>query len=141
MSDQDIHWQQRFLHFEKAFLLLQDAVSIEKPSIVERAGLIQFFERSFDLSWKLLKDFLEAEGFTPASPKAIITHALESNLISESHDWLDAIEGRRLTMDTYNEATALDVERRIRIKYFPRLQQLHRDFSVRVSCGGNSFTA
>jgi hypothetical protein len=63
MNDPDIRWKQRFSQFEKAFALLQSAMAIEHPSIVERAGLIQFFEMTFEIGWKLLKDFLEAEGY------------------------------------------------------------------------------
>ena len=38
MSDQGIRWQQRFHQFDKAFVLLQSAIAIEKPSIIERRG-------------------------------------------------------------------------------------------------------
>jgi nucleotidyltransferase substrate binding protein (TIGR01987 family) len=133
MSEQDIRWQQRFHHFEKAFLLLQDAVSIEKPSVVERAGLIQFFEMAFELAWKLLKDYEEAEGFTVKSPRDAIKQAFQAEIISEGHDWLDALEDRNLTTHTYNEETAIDVEQKVRLKYFPRLQQLHHDFGIKVN--------
>ncbi|HBG05087.1 MAG: nucleotidyltransferase [Geobacteraceae bacterium GWC2_58_44] len=133
MSANDIRWHQRFLQFEKAFLLLQEAISIEKPSIVERAGLIQFFEMAFELSWKLLKDYEEAEGFIVKSPRDAIKQAFQANIVSQGHDWLDGLEDRNLTTHTYNEQTAIDVEQKIRVKYFPRLQQLHQDFSVKVS--------
>lgn len=133
MSDQDIRWQQRFRQFEKAFLLLRDAIRIEKPSVVERAGLIQFFEMAFELGWKLLKDFEEAEGFMVKSPRDAIKQALQANIVNQGHDWIDALEDRNLTVHTYNEETAIDVEQKIRTKYFPRLQQLHQDFSIKVS--------
>lgn len=132
MEDLDIRWQQRFNHFEKAFLLLQDAVAIESPSIVERAGLIQFFEMAFELAWKLLKDFEEAEGFVVRSPREAIKRAFEAGIVGDGHDWIDALEDRNLTTHTYNEETALEVERKIRLKYFPLLDRLHREFSTRV---------
>jgi hypothetical protein len=44
MNEPDILWLQRFSTFERAFRLLSMAVLIESPSVVERAGLIQFFE-------------------------------------------------------------------------------------------------
>lgn len=59
---QDIRWQQRFQNFEKALRGLEEALAIEQPDVVQRAGLIQFFEITFELAWKLLKDYLEAEG-------------------------------------------------------------------------------
>jgi len=132
MSDQDIRWRQRFAQFEKAYLLLQDAVGVGKPSILERAGLIQFFEMAFELGWKLLKDYEEAEGFTVKSPRDAIKQAFEANLIGAGHDWIDALDDRNLTTHTYNEETAIDVEQKIRMKYFPLLQQLHRCFSAKM---------
>lgn len=133
MSEQDIRWQQRFGQFEKAFVLLEGAIHIEKPSIVERAGLIQFFEMAFELGWKLLKDFEEAEGFLVKSPRDAIKQAFQAEIISQGHDWIDALEDRNLTTHTYNEETAIDVEHKIRSKYFPLLQQLHHDFRIKVS--------
>ena len=52
---EDIRYKQRFENFEKSFLLLKQALDIDEPSIVEKAGAIQFFEISFELSWKLMK--------------------------------------------------------------------------------------
>ncbi len=51
MLEEDIRWIQRFFNFERAFLLLQDSLKTEKLSILERAGLIHFFEMTFELSW------------------------------------------------------------------------------------------
>jgi nucleotidyltransferase substrate binding protein (TIGR01987 family) len=133
MSDLDIRWRQRMGQFEKAFLLLQDAISIEKPSVVERAGMIQFFEMSFELGWKLLKDYEEAEGFAVKSPRDAIKQAFQSEFISQGHDWIDALDDRNLTTHTYNEATAVAVEKKIHEKYFPCLQQLYETFKIKMS--------
>ena len=133
MYTQDIRWQQRFGQFEKAFLLLQDAIKIDKPSVTERAGLIQFFEMAFELAWKLLKDFEEAEGFIVKSPREAIKQAFQANIICQGHDWIDALEDRNLTTHTYNENTAIAVEQKIRNKYFPCLQRLYLDFNSKVS--------
>ncbi len=133
MSDQDIRWQQRFHQFEKAFVLLKDAVDIESLSIIERAGLIQFFEMAFELAWKLLKDFGEAEGFVIKSPRDAIKQAFQMGLIQKAHDWMDALEDRNLTVHTYNSEIALAVEQKIRGKYFPCLQQFYSHFKNKMS--------
>jgi len=52
--NQYIRWKQRFVHFRKAFSLLEQTMTIKQPSDAERAGLIQFFEMSFELAWKVL---------------------------------------------------------------------------------------
>jgi nucleotidyltransferase substrate binding protein (TIGR01987 family) len=133
VNDTDNRWQQRFAQFEKAHLLLQQAMAIEKPSIVERAGLIQFFEMAFELAWKLLKDFEEQEGFVVKSPRDAIKQAFQMELITRGHDWLIALEDRNLTTHTYNETIALQVEEKIRSCYFICLQELYSDFNSKIA--------
>jgi len=130
--EDDIRWIQRFSNFERAFLLLQEALKIGHPSIIERAGLIQFFEMTFELSWKLLKDYEEAEGFIVKTPREAIKQAFQSGLISNGHDWIDALQDRNLTAHTYNENTAIAVESKIRDKYFQLLLEIYEYFKNKI---------
>ncbi|NEP18321.1 MAG: nucleotidyltransferase [Leptolyngbya sp. SIO4C1] len=132
MADLDIRWQQRFSNFEKAFLLLQNTLQIEQPSIVERAGLIQFFEMTFELSWKLLKDYEEAQGFLVKTPRETIRQAFQISLIGDGHGWLRMLQDRNLTAHTYNETVALEVDRKIRQQYFPLLEALYDSFKQKL---------
>ena len=59
---QDIRWIQRFDNFEKAFLRLKEAMDTSELTELERNGLVQRFEFTLDLSWKVMKDFLEEKG-------------------------------------------------------------------------------
>lgn len=134
MNDEnlDIRWKQRFAHYKKAFALLEQTMTIEAPSDAERAGLIQFFEMSFELAWKVLKDYLEEEGFNPASPRQTVKQAFQASLIRDGHIWMEALKDRNLTVHTYEEKIALAVEKKIRESYFPALAELYRDFSEKV---------
>lgn len=129
---EDVRWRQRFQHFSSAFAMLQTAVAIQRPSVVERAGLIQFFEMAFELAWKLLKDYLQSQGYDIQSPRAAIKQAYQSSLVEDGHAWIQALEDRNLTTHTYNEATAQLVERKIRGRYFALLEQLHAGFAERI---------
>jgi nucleotidyltransferase substrate binding protein (TIGR01987 family) len=129
---QDIRWKQRFVHFSKAYTLLEQTIAIEKPSEAERAGLIQFFEMSFELAWKVLKDYLEEEGFVVASPRETIMQALQTGLIVEGHLWIEALKDRNLKTHTYEEKIAIAVEKKIRDFYFPVLASLYHDFSKKA---------
>ncbi|MBU4327357.1 MAG: nucleotidyltransferase substrate binding protein [Proteobacteria bacterium] len=129
-DSQDIRWKQRFVHFRKAFLLLEQTMKIEHPSDAERAGLIQFFEMSFELAWKVLKDYLEEEGFTVASPRDTIKQAFQAGLLENGHVWIEALKDRNLTVHTYEEKIALAVEQKIRDAYFPALLTLFRKFKA-----------
>lgn len=127
MSDQDIRWQQRQQNFNKALASLELALAIEQPDIVQRAGMIQFFEMAFELAWKMLKDYLEAQGFSDLnSPRAVLKKAFEAGLITEGHDWLQILHDRNLMSHTYDEATAIAVENLIRDTYYPLLAALRQ---------------
>ncbi|WP_390890359.1 nucleotidyltransferase substrate binding protein [Geoalkalibacter halelectricus] len=70
MDDKDVRWQQRFANYEKAYLRLEEAINQENLNELERNGLIQRFEFTLDLAWKVLKDFLQEKGFVfKPSPK------------------------------------------------------------------------
>lgn len=133
MTDNDVRWKQRFDHFQKAFALLETAIAIPSPSVVERAGLVQFFEMAFELSWKLLKDYQEEQGFNIASPRDAIKQAFQSGLVTAGQDWINALEDRNLTTHTYNEQTAVIVMQKIRQTYHPLLVQLTATFTAKVS--------
>ena len=133
MSEHDIRWKQRYQQFGNAYALLREAIGIQNPSIVERAGIIQFFEMAFELSWKLLKDYQLAEGFQVNSPRSAIKQAFQSGLIEDGHAWIQALEDRNLTTHTYNESTAQLVEEKIRTTYYPLLSKLHATFAKKVA--------
>lgn len=129
----DIRWKQRFQNYERAFKLLEGAIAIEELSEIERAGLIQFFEMSFELAWKLLKDYLQEEGFTVRSPKETLKQAFQAGFVEDGHAWIDALQDRNLTAHTYDEATAIAVENKIRHTYYPVLAKLYSDFQQRIA--------
>ena len=96
VRDPDTRWLQRYPNFEKTFFILGAALRVENPSVLEKAGLIQFFEMAFELSWKLLKDYELSEGIDAKSPREVIKQAHLIGLISEGHVWIDALGDQNL---------------------------------------------
>ncbi|MBU0567229.1 nucleotidyltransferase substrate binding protein [bacterium] len=125
VKNKDIRWKQRFQNFDKAYLLLERTLKIENPSEAERGGVIQFYEMAFELAWKLMKDYLDEQGFTVQSPREAIKQAFQSGIIEDGHVWIDALEDRNLTTHTYDEDIATEVVSKIRMVYFPALSQLY----------------
>jgi len=125
-------WKLRFINFEKAFKLLEKSIQIENPTETERAGIIQFFEMTFELSWKLLKDYLEAEGYSIKSPRQAFKQAVQSEIIADGHQWMQALDDRNLTVHTYDEDTAKEVEEKISSIYFPILKALYISFKNKI---------
>ncbi len=104
-------FRQRFEVFDKAFLNLDElrARDFSSFSTLEKERIIQRFEILVDLSWKVLKDFLENEGFLIASPKDAIRQAFSSKLfgVDIADKWLESLNIRNLTSHTYTQ-DALD---------------------------------
>ena len=134
---EDNVWTKEFSNFERAFLLLQDSLKKEQLSVLERAGLIQFFEKTFKLSWILLKDYGETEKLIVNAPKAVskksIEQAFQAELISNEHDWIDALQDRKLTARPYNEKIAIAVEAKIRSKYCQLFTEVYAFFKNKIA--------
>ncbi len=109
-----------FPEFREVIFYLEQAIDIKDPEVVQRAGLIQFFEMTFELAWKMLKDYLEEQGFLDVnSPRSVLKKAFEIGLISDGHQWLQCLQDRNLTSHTYNEEIAIEIETTIRQTYYP----------------------
>ena len=80
---EDIRWKQRFKNFESALKVLKSNFENKEPedfSELEQAGLIQQFEVVWELTWNVIKDYLENSGvnFAVISPKNTIKEAAVS---------------------------------------------------------------
>ena len=121
----DIRWRQRFANFEKSYKLLDQYINQPIETELERAGIIQFFEISFELSWKVMKDYLEAQELQAKSPRETIKQAYQIGLIDDGHIWIDALADRNLTVHTYDEKLAEKMVKDIIQIYFPELKKLY----------------
>jgi nucleotidyltransferase substrate binding protein (TIGR01987 family) len=132
LSEQDIRWIQRFNHFSKAYAQLNEAVELSrqrKLSKLEEQGLIQAFEFTHELAWKLLKDFLEERGVLNIfGSKDATREAFKTGLIKNGEIWMKMIESRNLTSHTYNEVTAAEISAAIIKSYSVEFA----DFLIRV---------
>lgn len=130
MTTQDIRWKQRFQHFNSALDWLAKAVNRNDLDMIGQAGAIQFFEICFELSWKLLKDYLEHEGYSDvASPRSAIKQAFNAGLISNGHEWMEVLNDRNMTSHVYDEETARNIYQLISSKYYPMFLELQNTFS------------
>ena len=104
----DIRWLQRFQNFKKAFNQLKYAVNLFKEkelSLLEKQGVIQAFEFTHELSWKLLKDYLEYQGnFEIRGSRDAIKESFNVGLINNAELWLESISMRNLTSHAYDES-------------------------------------
>lgn len=122
-------WLYRFESFSRACSRLREAAENHPNELsdLEREGLIQRFEYTFELAWKTLKDRLEHDGMrivpTP-TPRYVIRAAYENGMIDDGQAWIDMLTDRNAMSHEYDleafEAVAEQVHRR----YLELLEEL-----------------
>jgi nucleotidyltransferase substrate binding protein (TIGR01987 family) len=125
MTTQDIRWIQRFNHFSKA--LSQLTRFIEKGALneLEKQGLIQAFEYTYELAWNTLKDYFEVQGETNIhGSRDVFRLAFKRGIIEDGETWMDMITSRTLTVHTYDEEIAEKIAADIANRYYPEFMIL-----------------
>ena len=126
---QDIRWKQRFDNFQRAFILLREVMDndLTKLEPIVKEGIIQRFEYTFELAWKVLKDKMESDGLTidKVSPKMVIKQAYASKYINDVDQWLAMMGDRNLMSHTYDFAKFEAVIQSIAKHYLPILNDLY----------------
>jgi len=105
IMQEDIRWKQRFQNYGKALMLLEEAVDANRTAEREliKAGIIQYFEFTHELAWKVMKDFLEYEGMTGiVGSRSATREAFNKGLIEEGQAWMDMLETRNITVHAYD---------------------------------------
>ncbi len=100
-----IRWQQRFKNFERAFILLREALEWgKKLSQLEEEWVIQRFEYTFELSWKTMSDYLKFQWLNIEEnlPRYIIKEAFNANLIQNWDEWINMLVNRNSMSHQYN---------------------------------------
>ena len=71
MEEKDIRWKQRFSNYQKATSQLKKFIDKGELNELEKQGLIQAFEYTYELAWNVMKDFLNYKGVQPINSKEI----------------------------------------------------------------------
>ena len=122
-------WKLRFNSFSRAYSLLRNALDsgVGPLDELEREGVVQRFEYTFELAWNTLKDRLEYEGVTlPAvTPRNLIRQAYQARLIEDGDAWLGMFPDRNLSSHTYDAAGIEAVLKNLHERYLTVLSGLH----------------
>ncbi len=101
---------------EKALETLREILR-EPYSVIVRDATIQRFEYTFEIFWKLVKEYLyNHEGIECNSPKSCFREASSVGLLSEEQTitCLEMTDDRNLTSHTYIEEVAESIYEKIR---------------------------
>lgn len=133
MNEKEIRWRQRFVNFEKAYRQFHAAiVEFEKLSVLEKEGLVQRFEYTFELAWKTLKDYLESQEVAASFPREVIKSAFHYGLIIDGDTWMDMLEKRNLLSHTYDEERFNIALKKINEEYYAAVTQVYNMLKERI---------
>jgi len=107
---------------EKAFLKLKNG-AVSAQDDLDKDGVIQRFEFTFELFWKTLKIFLAYKGIETRTPRDSLKEAFRINLIEDEKLFLNMLEDRNKTSHIYDESTADDIFIRIKNEYVQLIEK------------------
>lgn len=109
--------------FEQIIARLKDVMNKERNEYM-RDSAIKRFEIAFDLSWKLVKTFLEEKhGVICKSPKSCFREAYKQSVIEYDEFWIEMTNLRNEVAHIYREETADKIYGKLDdiIEYFEKL--------------------
>ena len=125
----DIRWKQRFQNFDRAYGLLREALQNGPASLslLEKEGVIQRFEYSYELAWKTIKDYLEQNGvvINPVTARQVLKEAFASKVIGDGQVWIDMVDHRNLLSHSYDLSVFEKAVEAIAARYLPVMDSLH----------------
>ncbi|MEE1111593.1 MAG: nucleotidyltransferase substrate binding protein [Bacteroidales bacterium] len=117
MVEKDIRWIQRFNNYRRALEKFNQAVDIisnklewgEEIDDLLEEGLIQRFEYTHELAWKVMKDYAQYQGYTNIQgSRDAFRKAFEMGII-ENEAWMESINDRNLTSHNYDDETVAEI--------------------------------
>ncbi len=94
---------------------------------LEKEGVFQRFEYTFELAWKSLKDKMENDGIVleRISPKNVLRQAFQARYIDAIAKRIEMIAARNLMSHTYDLEGFFKILNNIKMEFLPLLRDLH----------------
>lgn len=128
MNTPELRWQQRLRNYSKALERLNAGVDLAQRRTLtdlEQQGLIQSFEFTHELAWKVLKDYFNYQGNNEIYGSRDATkEAFKFGLIENGDVWMDMISCRNRTSHTYDEAISKEIVTKILSQFDEELNEL-----------------
>lgn len=133
-----LRWHLRFDNFKSALTLLDEGVAIvasEPSNDLLKAGLIQRFEITWELGWKVIRDYLSDSGapLAVATPINAIRAGFEAGLIEDGDAWVAAMRARNAMAHEYDAAKYESIFADIAAKFAPLLRALKQRLDQEIA--------
>lgn len=92
---------------EDALKNLSEGLSISAPTPLERDGIVQRFEYSYELIWKLSQRILRTNEIKTDTPKAVFRELGRIGWITNVESWMEFQKSRNETSHEYGERLAV----------------------------------
>jgi nucleotidyltransferase substrate binding protein (TIGR01987 family) len=115
----DTRWKQRFYNYQKALVQLTKFIEKGELSELEEQGIIKAFEYTYELAWKVIKDYYEEQGeVSIQGSRDALRLAFQRGLITDGDNWMNMIKSRIASVHTYNLEVAQQINQDIHDIYF-----------------------
>lgn len=121
MTHDKITW--RLKEYEDALNQLKEAVGKPDSTYGKTDIVIKRFEFSVELTWKVLKHFLELYNVEAPFPRIRLQEAYKIGWIDDEKIWIDILKDRNLTSHVYDENAAGKIAARVPA-YLPIMEGL-----------------
>ena len=91
---------------------------------LDKDGVIQRFEFTFELLWKALKIYLEHQGILVKTPRDSFVEAFRIGLFNDEKIFLDMMEDRNSTSYIYDKETSKKIFNHIKNNYSSEITKL-----------------
>lgn len=119
--------------FEKVLRKLEEALEKDpRKDDLYLDGTIQRFEFVFELSWKLMKAYLEYDGIEVNSPRGAFREAFKIEIVEDGTAWIKMMENRNRTSHTYNQDTAWEIYNKVKEEYIVLFKEFFKVIDKKI---------
>ncbi len=127
--NQDIRWKQRFSNYESALSQLTEFIEHGELNKFEEQGLIKCFEYTYELAWKVIRDYFIYQGSVEINgSRDAIRMGFNKGLLADGNNWMNMVDDRIKTVHTYDEEQAAQIHDNIVNIYY----KLFLDFESKM---------
>lgn len=125
--------QERAEDYSKTLKKLKEAI-IQEPTDIVIDGTLQRYEFTFELAWKVMKDYLEYNGIidSVATPRVIIQSAYQSKIIKNGDKWIQMMLDRNLLSHLYDEEKSRKIYNNIKNIYLELFEEFNKFLELNI---------
>lgn len=124
--------EKQYNDFERAYENLRTGAKEAKTEL-EIDGVIKRFELCYEISWKLIKTYLEYQGIICKTPRICFKEAFNNDLINNVDTWLKMIDDRNLLVHTYTFEQSRKIFEHINEEFLNAFKNLKDTVKKRLS--------